>query len=56
MDKVDKISFGMVLADSSKLGSLVDVIGNSLALLLILRLCEISMKLGGAFAWSLITT
>lgn len=48
--ELTRYSLGMVLADSIKLGSLVAVIRSSLALLLILRLCEISIKPRGAFA------
>lgn len=50
VDKANKISFCMILADSYKVGSLVAVIGGSVAPLLMLRWHEISINLGSGFA------
>lgn len=50
VDKANKISFCKVLADSYKFGSLVAVIGSSVAPLLILRWHEISINFGSGFA------
>ena len=50
MDKVDKISFGMVLADSNRLISLIAVLGSRVARLLILKWHEIAGKLRGGVA------